>query len=255
LMMTERVFFQYRHADSLLHTMDARFKLFALILLCISTFAGGLISLASLTILSMLLLFTCRVKATRLIRDLKPLLLLVVFVILARSITGSRPLFIDLGWLRLSREGLTEGVLTGWRLLLVALFSSLLISTTRSAHIRSAVAKIVKPVPLPSDTRIATMFGLALGFIPLILIEAGEISAAQKARCVEVRRNPVYRIYALTVTLLRKVFQRGDNLVNAMEARCYSDRAVLPSLELRGADWIKLGFVVLVAALILIFRV
>lgn len=253
--MSERVIFQYRHADSLLHTMDARFKLLALILLCISTFAGGLISLMGLTILSMLLLFACRVRAKRLVRDLKPLLFLVVIVILARSITGTRPLLLDLGWLHLSRGGLAEGLFTGWRLLLVALFSSLLISTTRISHIRSAVAGITKPVPFLSETRIATMFGLTLGFIPLILFEAGEISAAQKARCVEVRRNPVYRIYALTVTLLRKVFQRGDNLVNAMEARCYSDRAVLPSLEIRGTDWIKLGFVVLVGALTLIYRV
>ena len=254
-MMIEGVFFQYRHADSLLHTMDARFKLLALILLCICTFAGGLVSLAGLTILSMLLLFACRVKATRLIRDLKPLLLLVVIVILARSITGTRPLLLDLGWLHLSRGGLAEGLFTGWRLLLVALFSSLLISTTRTSHIRSAIARIARPVPFLSETRIATMFGLTLGFIPLILVEAGEISAAQKARCVEVRRNPVYRIYALTVALFRKVFQRGDNLATAMEARCYSDRAVLPSLEIRATDWNKLGFVVLVAALILIFRV
>ena len=254
-MMTNRVLFQYRHAESLLHTMDARFKLLALILLCISSYTGGSISLTGLTILSILLLFACRVSAARLIRDLKPLLLLVAFVILVRSITGSRPLLLDLGWLHISRGGLAEGLFIGWRLLLVALFSSLLISTTRSSHIRSAVVRIARPVPFLSETRIATMFGLTLGFIPLILLEAGEITAAQKARCVEARRNPLYRIYALTVTLLRKTFKRGDNLATAMEARCYSDRAVLPSLEIRGTDWIKLSFVVLTAALILIFRV
>jgi energy-coupling factor transporter transmembrane protein EcfT len=253
-MMTDRVFLQYRHSESLLHSMDARFKLLAMILLCVSIFAAGPISLAGLTLLTVILLRACGIRAARLIRDLKPLFVLMLFVVLARTLTGSGAVWLDLGWLRLSKPGLEAGLLAGWRLLIVALLSSLLISTTRLSHMRSAIARIGRPLPFLPAARLATMFGLTLGFVPLILLEAGEVLEAQKARCVESRRNPLLRVYSFVVVLLRKVFLRGDHLALAMEARCYSDQAALPALEACAADWLKLGSVILIVAPILLFR-
>jgi biotin transport system permease protein len=252
--MAERVFFQYRAGETLLHKMDARFKLLALILLCIAAFAGRHFSLLALTILTAMMVASCRIPAGRLIRDLRPVLLLVVLVVIARTLTGTGPSLVALGWVRLSREGLLEGASAGWRLLLVSLFSSLLVSTTRISHIRSAVARMAKTIAFLPESRIATMFGLTLGFIPLVMVEAQEISMAQKARCVESRRSPLYRISTLSLALLRRIFQRGENLALAMEARCYSDQATLPHLESRAADWVKLAAVGLIAAVILVFR-
>ncbi len=234
--------------------MDARFKLIAMILLCISVFAARPVSLAGITLLVVLLHGACGIRPARMIRDLKPLLVLILFIVLVRSFTASGPMLLDLGWLGLSKAGLEAGLITGWRLLIVALLSSLLISTTRLSHIRSAIARIAKPLPFLPAARLATMFGLTLGFVPLILLEAGEVLEAQKARCIERRRNPLFRIFSFVAVLLRKVFWRGDNLTLAMEARCYSDQATLPALKARGADWVKLGFVALIVSLVLIFR-
>jgi energy-coupling factor transporter transmembrane protein EcfT len=95
------------------------------------------------------------------------------------------------------------------------------------------------------------MIGLVVRFIPLVLDEAEETALAQKARCVENRRNPVSRLLSLGMSLMRRVFGRADDVTMALQARCYTEDPDT-SLENRTClridwkDWIRFAAVAVV---------
>jgi len=94
--------------------------------------------------------------------------------------------------------------------------------------------------------------GLILRFVPVIFHQAGEIAAAQKARGVENRKNPVFRLAKLAFPLMRRTFERADNLVAAMEARGFTENRTDSKLALHKRDWISLIAVCLLSVLMLI---
>jgi energy-coupling factor transporter transmembrane protein EcfT len=90
------------------------------------------------------------------------------------------------------------------------------------------------------------MMGLIARFIPVILNQAKETVEAQRARCVEYRRNPLYRLVRLGVPLIRRTFEQADRLIVAMEARCYSENRTDPALCANRIDWIALLIIVVI---------
>jgi len=80
----------------------------------------------------------------------------------------------------------------------------------------------------------------------------GEIAEAQQARAVGLRKNPVYRIRVQLVPLLQNIFRRADEVILAMEARCYSENRTDPEFSAKRRDWVVLLGSVLLALLILI---
>ena len=137
-------------------------------------------------------------------------------------------------------RGCTTGLLVSWRLLLIILAGVFLSTTTRAAEVKAGVQWLLDPVPLVPAGRVATMMGLILRFMPLVLEQARETAAAQRARGVENRKNPVYRLRVYAVPLLRRSFERADRLALAMEARCYSEQRGLAGFRRRrstGSPW------------------
>ena len=82
--------------------------------------------------------------------------------------------------------------------------------------------------------------GLILRYVPVILNQASETAAAQKARAVENRKNPVYRPTKFGFPLIRRMFERADDLVVAMEARAFTENRTDPELAAGKRDWIAL---------------
>jgi energy-coupling factor transporter transmembrane protein EcfT len=145
----------------------------------------------------------------------------------------------------MSRQGLVAGLLLALRLLLVALLGLLLTLTTRPSHLRAAVEWFLAPVPLIPHRQVATMIGLLVRFIPVILNQAAEVGEALRARAIDNRVNPWRRMTALAMPLLRRTFVTADRLAMAMEARCYGNERTAPSFQLLAGDWWAMGVVVL----------
>jgi energy-coupling factor transporter transmembrane protein EcfT len=135
-------------------------------------------------------------------------------------------------------------VLICWRLVIIALSGFLFVFTTPSSAIKAAVEWFLRPAACIPGKRIATMMGLIARFIPVILNQAKETAEAQRARCVEYRRNPLYRLVRLGVPLIRRTFEQADRLIVAMEARCYSENRTDPALSATRIDWIALFILV-----------
>ncbi|PQP33481.1 energy-coupling factor transporter transmembrane protein EcfT, partial [Desulfobacteraceae bacterium SEEP-SAG9] len=85
--------------------------------------------------------------------------------------------------------------------------------------------------------KVAVMMSLMMRFVPVIFNQAKETLDAQRARGVENRKNPVYRLTKFTVPLIRRTFENAEKLAVAMEARCYSDRRTDPELASTRKDW------------------
>ncbi|RLB95512.1 MAG: hypothetical protein DRH50_04015 [Deltaproteobacteria bacterium] len=88
-------------------------------------------------------------------------------------------------------------------------------------------------------------------FLPVIIDQVKESADAQRARGVENRKNPVYRLGKLGIPIMRRTFERADKLAVAMEARCYSENRTDPVLSSSIMDWIALCGVVCLCIVII----
>ena len=124
--------------------------------------------------------------------------------------------------------------------------------TTRSSEIKAAVEWMLKPFPWIPAKRIAIMMSLVVRFIPIIFEQAKKTMEAQRARGVENRKNPVYRLKMFSIPFMRRIFERADKLVLAMEARCYSENRTDSLLSSGVKDWIAFIGVVSLCLIIII---
>jgi energy-coupling factor transporter transmembrane protein EcfT len=136
-------------------------------------------------------------------------------------------------------------------LLIIALFGFLFMFSTPSGHIKAAVEWFLRPFGFIPAKHIATMMGLIVRFIPVILNQAKETAEAQRARCLENRKNPFYRITRLAIPLIRRTFEQADRLIVAMEARCYSENRSDPDLSVNRIDWIALFILIVMSVWIM----
>jgi energy-coupling factor transporter transmembrane protein EcfT len=232
--------FHYRHGDSFLHVLDARFKIVLMVMFSLSLIHTSFPGLFSLTLLLALLFLYARIPITSVIAELRYFFILLLVVFLLRLISTPGEPLVNIPWVTLSKQGLREGVLVCWRLWMVVLLGFLFISTTRISAIKTSVQQLLAPVPLIPEKRMATMMGLIVRFIPVIFQKTHAISEAQKARCIENRKNPLYRLKALVMPLMRGVFQDADKLAMAMAARCYHENQPVETPAARKSDWLVL---------------
>jgi len=231
----------FKPGRSMLHRLDPRTKQLILMLLSVASLWGDVPFLATASIVMVLLFRLARLRVRRLLLEIRYFLFLLTFVFFVRAVSLNDQLFPVV-----NVEQTVVALIVCWRLLLVVFMSVLLISTTRTGDIRAALVWGLKPLPFVNERVAATMVGLVVRFLPLILFQANEISDAMRARGIERRKNPVVRLTRFTITLFRRVFLRADELVDTMQARCYSEYRTLPELFFSKKDIVAAGVAMLV---------
>jgi energy-coupling factor transporter transmembrane protein EcfT len=217
--------------QSVFHRLDPRTKQALLMGLSMMSLLGGMVFLLSFTAAMTVSLYVSGIRLSRLIAEMRYFLVFLFFVFGIRSVT-----FAD-GWMpSISLDQAGASLVVCWRLLLVVSMGVLLMATTRTADIRAALVWFLKPVPFVDERMAATMVGLVVRFLPVILFQAAEISDAQRARGIERRRNPVVRLMRFTIPLFRRVFLSADELAVAMQARCYNEHRTLRELAFTRHD-------------------
>ncbi|MBC2742503.1 MAG: energy-coupling factor transporter transmembrane protein EcfT [Desulfosarcina sp.] len=226
----------FQPGQSLLHRLDPRTKQALLMGLSVISLWGNLTFLVLFTTVMMLFLRAAGLRISRMIREIRYFLFFLFFVFGVRTVTFTGD------WIpTISADLAGEAMMVCWRLLLVVLMGLLLMATTRTADIRAALVWYLKPLPLVNEKMAATMVGLVVRFLPVILFQAAEISDAQRARGIERRKNPLIRLMRFTIPLFRRVFISADELVVAMQARCYSEHRTLPDLSFTWRDGMAMG--------------
>jgi biotin transport system permease protein len=231
----------FKIGDSLLHRLDVRFKLLFFGLISVSSLKADIFSLSLLTIMLTAALIHAGLPIKSALKDLRYIFLLLLFVFVARSFSVPGSPVIQIKTISVTREGLYEGAVVCWRLVIVIMTGLSFVLTTRSSEIKAAVEWILKPFPGVPEKRVATMMSLTVRFIPIIFDQAKETLAAQRARGVENRKNPIYRLKMLGIPIMRRTFERADNIGLAMAARCYSEDRTDPRLSSSARDWIALA--------------
>lgn len=250
--MPELTPFSYRAGTSALHRLDVRFKLVCLIFISLASLKAYFMPLFLLNLLALLLLLHIRVSLLSVLKEIRYFFILLLFVFTARALSTPGTPVLESAILTVTREGIHDGLLVCWRLLLIVLFGLSLVSSTRPSEIKAGVEWFLNPFPFIPAKRAGTMLGLMMRFIPVILNQAKETADAQRARGIENRKNPVYRLIKFGIPLMRRTFEDADKLIIAMEARLYSENRTGPALSSKKGDWLALLLVIAVCSLILI---
>ncbi len=237
----------FKPGQSLLHRLDPRTKQALLMGLSLMSLWGNLIFLTLFTVVMIFFFSAAGLPIGRLLREMR------YFLIMLCLIFGVRVVTFTGGWLpTFSAELAGDALIVCWRLMVVVFMGVLLMATTRTADIRAALVWYLKPLPAVDEKMTATMVGLVVRFLPVILFQAGEIADAQRARCIEKRKNPLVRFMKFTITLFRRIFSSADELVEAMQARCYNERRTLPELSFSWRDGMAMGVGFLIALTVLL---
>jgi energy-coupling factor transporter transmembrane protein EcfT len=244
--MAELTVFSFQPGTCLLHKLDVRFKIVFLILISLTSLSGGFAGLGILTCLLTWLIFHSRLPVKSGLKELRFFFLLLLLILAARMLTTPGAALIEINSYAISRPGLISGVLICWRLVIIALIGFLFVFTTPPSEIKAAVQWFLKPFGFIPGRRIATMMGLIARFVPVILNQAKETVEAQRARCVENRRNPLSRLIRLGIPLIRRTFDQADKMAVAMEARCYGENRTDPGLSAKRLDWLALGVMLII---------
>jgi energy-coupling factor transporter transmembrane protein EcfT len=250
--MAELTSFSFHPGPSVLHKLDVRFKILFLILISFSSLGGEFFGLGLLSALLTGLIIHSRPPLKSGIREIRFFLILLLLILMARMLTTPGAVLIEIKTVAITRQGMLSGLLVCWRLLIIALFGFLFMFSTPSGQIKSAVEWFLRPFGFIPAKHIATMMGLIVRFIPVILNQARETAEAQRARCLENRKNPLYRITRLAIPLIRRTFEQADRLIVAMEARGYSEKRSDPTLNANRIDWIALLILIGMSAWIMI---
>ena len=250
--MAQLTAFHFRSGNTLAHHLDVRVKFIVLIMMSLTVLKAPIVFLCIITIGQAMLIVRLNMPLKAILVELRFLLFLLAAVFVARSLSTPGTPIIALKWLSLSKEGLYEATLIVWRMLLIVLLGLPFVATTRPADIKAAVQWFLKPVPFLPAARIGTMIGLLLRFVPNIFAQAGETMAAQRARAVENRKNPIYRLTKFVIPFVRRTFESADRLALAMEARGYTENRTQPQFSACIRDWIALIVAVGFCCLVLV---
>lgn len=234
--------------------MDGRLKLLCLLLLSV---AAGLASewqhyLALLGV-AVSALAAAKLPVWALLRDWRFFAVMAALILVANAffIPGDPVPFFPFA--AVSRQGLVAGLRFAGRLLLAVMICSVVMGTTPLARLRDALEWCLRPVPLVPAARVAMMMNLTFVFVSVIMDNYVEMVCAQKSRCVESCKNPLKRIKYLVLPLLTQTMMRTDEIVYALEARCYSEVRTPASFGTCRADWLVAGVCLGVLAFVILW--
>lgn len=221
---------QYIPSSSVIHRLDPRTKIMGTIAFITSLFLVKNYT-AYLLIFALILLVTylAKLKFGFLYKGLKAVYILILFTTLLNLFItrGAGAPLIQLGFLRVYREGVQLAIFMALRLLFLIMGTSLLTLTTSPIELTDGIEKLLNPYRrfgMPAH-ELAMMMSIALRFIPTLMDETDKIMKAQMARGADFdSKNLVKKaksLIPLLVPLFISSFRRAEELAMAMEARCY----------------------------------
>ncbi|MCL2564923.1 MAG: energy-coupling factor transporter transmembrane protein EcfT [Defluviitaleaceae bacterium] len=220
---------QYYPASSKIHSLDPRTKLLALFVFIIILFSapnafGYVVS--ALGLFGVILMSKVPVKF--MLKGLRNVFFIIIFTVVLNVffVPGETVLF-QLGFLRVTLEGLFAAARMACRLVLLIIASSVLTLTTSPIELTDGIEHALKPfkkIGVPAH-EIAMMMTIALRFIPTLMEETDRIMKAQISRGADFGSGNLVQkakaIIPLLVPLFISAFRRADELALAMESRCY----------------------------------
>ena len=219
---------QYYPVKSPVHSLDARVKILLSIAFMVAVFCvKGAVSYVVLAVFTAAIIKLSNIPFRFMLKGIKPIMFFIVFTaVLNVFLTGGTPIW-QLGFLKITSEGLSYAALMVIRIVFLVFGTSLLTYTTSPIQLTDGLEALLRPfskIGLPSH-ELAMMMSIALRFIPTLLEETDKIMKAQTARGADVESGNIVKrakaLIPLLVPLFISAFRRADELATAMECRCY----------------------------------
>ena len=252
--MSSMTFGRYSFRNTFVHRLDARNKIFLVLLFMVGIFfqfdkwSTSLIMSGLYIIILLVLMLISRVSLLSLIKSLGGLWMLVLFLmIIYIFIPNSRYQYpfhpfnnesITLYWDSFYQAGYIV-----MRLILMISLTMILTSTTKPMDMTYAFEWYMtplKPIHFPVH-EIAMTLSIALRFIPTLLDETDRIMKAQASRGVDFNHGGIFKrfgaIIALIIPLFVSALERSEELANAMIVRGYDPKAKRTRYRLLRFSW------------------
>ena len=227
--MDNMILGRYIPGNSIVHRLDPRSKLVAMILLIMIVFwANNPITNVILFVVTGLFVALSEVPLSFFIKGLRSMFFLIAFTTLFQLffISGGDVLF-EMGFIKITSQGIEQAGIIFCRFVLIIFFSTLLTLTTMPLSLATAVESLLGPlkrfkVPVHE---IGLMLSMSLRFVPTLMDDTIRIMNAQKARGVDFGEGNIIQKVKAMIPILIPLFatslKRADSLATAMEARGY----------------------------------
>lgn len=219
---------QYIPGDTVIHRLDPRTKILAVLVYIVITFC-----VQSFVGYAVLAVFVCgcvalsKIPPVTVVKGLKPIMLFIVITGLFNLFLTSGEVVWQLGFLKITKEGIRFAVFMVLRLTFLILGTSLLTLTTSPISLTDGMESLLRPfkkIGVPAH-ELSMMMSIALRFIPTLMEETDKIMKAQAARGADFENGSLIQrakaMVPILVPLFISAFRRADELATAMECRCY----------------------------------
>jgi energy-coupling factor transport system permease protein len=256
---------QYYPAESPIHKLDPRAKLFGTLIFIISLFVCQGIPAIILTIVFLAwVIGISKVPFSFMARGLKAIVILMAIMgVFNLFLTPGVPLW-HFGILTITEEGLKNALLMLYRLVLLIIGTSIMTLTTTPNELTDGMEKSMHSlnrIHVPVH-EISMMMSIALRFIPILIEETDKIMKAQMARGADFESGNIMKkakaMVPLLVPLFVSAFRRANDLAMAMEARCYrggEGRTKMKPLRYQKRDYIAYVITIAYLAAVIVLRI
>ncbi len=230
--MKDVSFGQYYPTRSFVHSLDARFKILAVIAFMVGVFlvqSYHFLGFLACFLFVLIATLFARVPFLRVLKSIRGILFFIILsAVLQLFFNKSGKVLIDWAFIKITDQGLLSAGFIISRITLIVLGASILTLTTSPVEIADGIESLLAPlkyIKFPVH-EFALIMSIALRFIPTLLDETDRIIKAQKARGADFESGNILKrakaLIPVLIPLLISSFRRADELADAMEARCYS---------------------------------
>lgn len=252
---------QFFPGNSVIHRLDPRTKLLALVAYIVALFiAKSWLSYGLMLVFLVTVIAVSKIPVKSIVRGMKPLVLILVFTgILNLFFTDGETVLVSFWVITVTLEGLLRAVFMMARILMLITGTFLLTFTTSPIALTDGLESLMGPlkvIRVPVH-ELSMMMCIALRFIPTLIEETDKIMCAQKARGADFETGSLLQrakaLVPILVPLFISAFRRADELATAMECRCYQGgegRTKMKILRFKRWDMSAFGVCVLLIAVV-----
>ena len=229
--------FGYLHRDTFFHRADPRVKL-ALVIM-----GGGVIMAAKPLVLGLTgvlivtTAFWSRLPLAAMMREMRFLAILAFGVALIRAFADPGRVIFSIHELTMTLEGIESGGVMALRLILAAMLGGGICGRHSVESYPGDHPVVFGPHPLCAGKK-GRSHGGAFGAVRAHGFQPGT-NRGRRPKIPLHRRpySPVFRLKTFVLAMILRAFQTADQLVVAMEARCFSEDRTRPSFIFASWTW------------------
>lgn len=246
---------QYLPTGSFIHKLDPRLKLLSFAILIVSiafcdTYAGNIIALC----FSLLLFPLAKIPLSYGLSGVKPAIpfiaiLAVLQLLFYGGIASGGTVYFEYGVILITSDSIRLVVVSALRFVEIIFVSSVLTLCTSTTELTHGIEHLLQPlrfVKFPVH-EFALIITIAIRFVPTFALEMEKMMKAQASRGAEFGTGAWWRIirrtrdmFPIIIPLFQVAMTRAEDLVLAMESRCYTpgeNRTFYTKYKAKGIDY------------------